>query len=76
MHIIIFKTDVATQTQARNLHPLLTALPPVQQHNFDLEDCDRILRVVSTDPESHGVCQVLQKEGFNCETMEAFYYQP
>jgi cell fate (sporulation/competence/biofilm development) regulator YmcA (YheA/YmcA/DUF963 family) len=76
MHIIIYKTDVATQTQASTLYPLLNALPPVQQYNFDLEDCDHILRVVSTEAETHAVCQLLNTQGFNCETMEAFVYQP
>ena len=76
MHIIIFKTDVATQTQASTLYPLLKALPPVQQYNFDLEDCDRILRIVSTEPETRAVCQVLKTQGFNCEKMEALVYQP
>jgi len=72
MHIIIFKTSVITQGQVARLQPLITSLPVVSQCNFDLEDCDNILRVVSTDLQPQLVCGLLQTEGFSCETMESF----
>jgi len=72
MHIIIFKTSVITQGQVARLQPLITSLTIVSQCNFDLEDCDHILRVVSTDLQPQLVCRLLQTEGFCCETMESF----
>ncbi|HEY0177172.1 MAG TPA: hypothetical protein VGC08_12390 [Pedobacter sp.] len=76
MHLIIFKTNVVTREQACSLLVLLNALPPVTQCNFDLEDCDSILRIVSTDLETQLICQLLQTEGFHCEALESFvYYQ-
>lgn len=74
MHLIIFKTSVATQQQALQLKPLLNALPLIREHNFDLEDCDSILRIVSTDLQPHLICDLLQTEGYICETMESFIY--
>lgn len=75
MHLIIFKTSVSNQKQVVQLQPLLTALPLIVQHNFDLDDCDNILRIISTDLKPQVICELLETEGFNCETMESFIYQ-
>ena len=74
MHLIIFKTNVATQEEVKKLQSLLSALPPVTQCNFDLDDCDSILRIVIKDLQPKIVCQLLQKQGFHCEPMESFDY--
>lgn len=74
MHLIIFKTSVATQKQVMKLHPLLSTLPLITQYNFDLDDCDNILRIVSTDLQPQVICQLLLTEGFHCEPLESFIY--
>jgi len=74
MHLIIFKTSVSTQKQALKLQPLINKLPLVLDYNFDLEDCDHILRIVSTDLQPQVICELLHTAGFNCETMESFIY--
>lgn len=74
MHIIIFKTNVFTQEQAGRLQGLLSAIRSTVQCNFDLYDCDHILRVVSTDLQPERICRLLQSEGFSCEEMESFVY--
>jgi len=74
MHLIIFKTSVATQQQALELQPLLNGLPLITEHNFDLDDCDNILRVVSTDLKPEVICELLDNQGFNCEALESFIY--
>lgn len=75
MHLIIFKTSVTTRKQAGELQPLLNALPLITECNFDLDDCDNILRIVSTDLQPQIICQLLETEGFNCEAMESFVYE-
>lgn len=74
MHLIIFKTSVATQRQVSRVQPLLTSLPYITQWNFDLEDCDNILRVVTREHEPQRICELLHTEGFSCEAMESFIY--
>ncbi len=74
MHIIIFKTNVFTPEHAGRIQGILIAFPSIVQCNFDLDDCDRILRVVSTDLQSQRICQLLHAEGFSCEEMESFVY--
>jgi len=74
MHLIIFKTSVDTPIQAGRLKPLLNAMPPITECSFDLEDCDRILRIVTKDLQPQVICQLLETQGFNCEPMETFVY--
>jgi cell fate (sporulation/competence/biofilm development) regulator YmcA (YheA/YmcA/DUF963 family) len=74
MHLTIFKTSVATQKQALQLQPFLNGLPLIREYNFDLDDCDRILRVVSTDLQPELICELLDTQGFNCEALESFIY--
>jgi len=75
MHLTVFKTNVVTLQQAGNLQPMISALPPITHCNFDLDDCDNILRIISTDLEPQLVCDLLQQQGFNCEPMESFIYR-
>jgi hypothetical protein len=42
--IEVFKTNISTTEQARQLKAILLLHFPHCQINFDLEDCDRILR--------------------------------
>lgn len=74
MYLIIFKTNVVTRQQAKELEPLLTSHPQVKEHNFDLDDCDNILRIVSTRQEPRNICHLLEQQGFSCEEMESFVY--
>ncbi|MDP5201244.1 hypothetical protein Q9Q97_16740 [Flavobacterium sp. DG2-3] len=45
--IYVFKTSVDTQSKFESASALLNQLLPESQWNFDLEDCDNILRVDS-----------------------------
>jgi len=69
MDVLIFKTSVATTTQVSKIHPLLTSLSDIKQYNFDLEDCDNILRVVSSGVEPQTISHMLNIAGFSCEEL-------
>lgn len=75
MYLTVFKTSVTTNEQSHKLQLLLNGLPSTSECNFDLDDSDKILRLISTDLAPHMVCQLLQREGYHCETMESFNYQ-
>ena len=45
--IYVFKTSVDNQTKFESASALLNQLLPESQWNFDLEDCDNILRIDS-----------------------------
>ena len=69
MDVLIFKTSVASKQEVSRVHPLLTSLAEIKQYNFDLEDCDNILRVVSSGVEPQTINHMLQIAGFTCEEL-------
>jgi hypothetical protein len=67
--IYVFKTTVKSQNDITQLEPHLKKLIGKADWNFDLEDCDNILRVESEVHNSHEIIKVLQNLGFNCEEL-------
>jgi len=68
--IEIFKTNVENARQAAALLAVLHHRFPAAEINFDLEDCDRILRVKGENFCSLLVIQTLANNGFECGVLE------
>lgn len=67
----IFKTSVQKQKDVRQVKPELDeVLLPKAVWNFDLEDCDRILRIEAETLQPQSIEQLLTKSGFECEELE------
>lgn len=49
MEIRLFKTTVKTQWEVKQIAPQLTELLKNRKWNFDLEDCDNLLRIEGTE---------------------------
>ncbi len=69
MDVLVFKTDVTSNAAVSKVQTLLTAFPSISQWNFDLEDCDNILRIVSSDVSPRNIELVLQDAGIGCEEL-------
>lgn len=70
-NVLVFKTSVTGKDEVKKLKPLLNRL--VNQHgywNFDLEDCDNILRVETQSLSAPVISSLLQKSGFRCEELQ------
>jgi hypothetical protein len=67
--IQVFKTDVLEQEHADMLCELVQSELIVQRANFDLQDCDRILRVESIVKIDEKVIALLSLHGFTCEEL-------
>ena len=70
MNVLVFKTSVTQQEQVSKVSALLTSIPHIKRWNFDLDDCDRILRVITDRVLPRHVETVLQTAGFNCQELE------
>ena len=68
--ILIFKTGVHTEALMQQVAVLLGSVAAIKQWSFDLEDCDRVLRVVASDLRPDAVEQLLERAGVSCERME------
>lgn len=47
--IFVFKTSVKTKIQIKKLKPHIDKILPIAKWNFDVEGCDKILRIDSDE---------------------------
>ncbi len=68
----VFKTNVNEHTDAEKLLNCLHAKFACYQANFDLNDCDRILRVASKNQfiDAIEIIKLLNKTGFKAEILK------
>lgn len=65
----VFKTNVSDRDSAMHLQDILAGRFPGCRISFDLDDCDRILRVEG-QAASEAVILVLRDKGYFCEILE------
>ena len=70
MNVLVFKTSVESIDHINYLSPKLNALVGNGSWNFDLTDCDRILRIVSSELKPNEATLLLHNFGFCCCELE------
>ncbi|MBS1653868.1 MAG: hypothetical protein JSU05_03410 [Bacteroidetes bacterium] len=68
--IEVFKTNVTDSMDAARLLQLLNRYFPQSRINFDLHDCDKILRVEGHDFITGQIIGLLQENGFHCSILD------
>ena len=66
MNVLVFTTSITAPEQVKEVKPILKAVRSIKEWNFDLEDCDNILRVVVNDLSPRYIEGLLQNAGFKC----------
>jgi len=66
----VFKTNVQKKAQSKMLHCILSEAFPSFKINFDLSDCDKVLRVEGDNMDSSRIMILVKKHGFNCEVLD------
>jgi hypothetical protein len=70
-NILVFRTSVEARETVLKIKPLLDRLvEDTGRWNFDLEDCDRILRVESNHLIAQQVVDLLRKNGIFIKELE------
>lgn len=67
--IFVFKTSVKTKMQIKKLKPHIDKILPKAKWNFDLKDCDKILRIDSDENIVLKITDLLDIHKFNCEEL-------
>lgn len=68
--VLVFKTSISNNEEVKKLNPLLNKLMKKNDlWNFDLEDCDNILRVETNHLQPESVLGLLGMHGFYCEEL-------
>lgn len=70
MQVEVFKTNVTTPQHAEMVVGRIKRILPVGRVNFDLDDCDNILRVEATEIQVQPILNLLLDLGFTCTLLE------
>jgi hypothetical protein len=68
--IFVFKTSVKTKTQLKKLKLHIDSILPNAKWNFDLKDCDNILRIDSEENVVLKIIDLLHLHNHSCEELE------
>ena len=68
--VLVFKTNVLKTKEAKALLGKLLQQFPTHQINFDLEDCDKILRVQGTRVSAQEIIDSLNNSNYQCSILE------
>jgi len=66
----IFKTDVYDVMQAEQIVSLLNQHFPAFMINFDLHDCDKILRVKGESIPVNEIVDIVSSNGYHCSVLD------
>lgn len=66
----VFKTNVQKKAQSKMLLSVLSETFPSLKINFDLSDCDKVLRVEGDNMEVSRIMILVKENGFKCEVLD------
>ena len=66
----VFKTNVRNTREAKRIIQKLAEEVPQHKINFDLSDCDRILRIQGNDILQRKIINIVTSLNYNCEILE------
>ena len=70
MEVLVFKTNVTSKRKVNKVRTLLMSFPTIRQWNFDLEDCDKVLRIEAVGLKPAMVESLLHTAGFSCRELD------
>ena len=69
-NILIFKTNIQTEFDKLRIKNVLDASLKVLKWNIDMDDVDRVLRIVSDSLTPDQIISVMDYVGFECAELE------
>jgi hypothetical protein len=66
----VFRTNITSESDAHRLKDDLSKRFPKAFVHFDLEDCDRVMKVIADEKELSLIPVELNKQGFICAPLE------
>jgi hypothetical protein len=70
MNVLVFKTSVEDPLLIKALKPSLDNLAGEGKWNFDLSDCDKILRIASASVKPESTIELMSRLGIACAELD------
>ena len=68
--VYVLKTSVKYKKQVKIIAKEFDKITEIKRWNFDLEDCDKILRIETTKKTLKIVCEILNSLNYICEELQ------
>lgn len=68
-HILVFSTNINTEADKLCVLELLSAQSAIEDWSVDMDDIDRVLRVVSHELSPDDVIRLLNRIGYQCREL-------
>lgn len=68
-HILVFKTNIDTDMDKHLIGAALSPVKEIEEWSVDMEDIDRVLRVVSYDLRPEEIIKTINAIGFSCQEL-------
>lgn len=65
-HILLFKTSISNEEEKQFLYALLDHQSGVEQWNIDLDDEDKVLRIISFRLSHQHIIDLIVAQGHDC----------
>lgn len=66
----IFKTNIGTYRERSLIIDAICNNFDVTSCHVDIEDCDKVLRIVDLKVDEHSIISFVKQQGFHCEVLE------
>lgn len=70
MMVEVFKTNIHKRRQATAIFNVLSTHFPYFKINFDLDDCDKILRIEGDSISNERIISLINTIGYQCQLLE------
>ena len=65
-HVLLFKTSIACDADKALVYAMLSNTPGIEKWSVDIEDEDRVLRIVSYTLCHQQIIELITYHGYNC----------
>lgn len=69
-HILIFRTNIRTQEDKLAIKPALDDNRQIEKWTIDLDDIDRVLRIVSSTLCCPDIIHLVTQQGYQCTELD------
>ncbi len=70
IQILVFKTNIVNNRHIKKIEPGLNLHPQIKEWNVDLQDCDKVLRVVTEKIHPSEIENIVLNAGYACQELK------
>ncbi|RYY33178.1 MAG: hypothetical protein EOP46_17150 [Sphingobacteriaceae bacterium] len=65
-NVLVFKTSIVNEADRQKITEVLNGHTCIEQWHIDLDDCDKVLRVVTNELSAPSIIELVNQKGYLC----------